>query len=175
MVKKNSLKGQMKIQQMMFLILAITLFFVLVGLFLLTTNLSSMKQKATSLQEENARLLVSRIADSPEFSCGNSFGTSMSSCIDLDKVMGLKSSLESYGNGNFWGISGLEIVKTYPENPGIECTSENFPNCGKITLINSTNGTGVSNFVSLCEFDSINGSPYPRCFIGEAIVTYQTA
>lgn len=165
----------MKIQQMVFLILAITLFLALVGMFLLTTSLSNLKQKATALQEENAKLLVSRIADSPEFSCGSSFGTSMSSCIDLDKVMNLKNSLSDYGNGAFWGITGLEIVKIYPKNSGVECTSENFPNCDKITLINSSVGTGVSNFVSLCEFDSVNGNTAPRCYMGEAIVTYQSS
>lgn len=164
----------MKIQQMVFMILGITLFLVLVGMIVLSTSLSGLKQQSTVLQQQNAQLLVSRIADSPEFSCGSSFGTSMSSCIDLDKVMALKDHINDYG-GDFWGVSGIEILETYPKNPGIECTAKNFPNCGKITLINSTQGTGVSNFVSLCEFESVGGSPYPKCSMGEVIVTYKSS
>ena len=154
------------------MILAITLFFVLVGMLILATNLSNLKQKATALQQDNARLLASKIANSPEFSCGNSFGTGMSSCVDIDKVMALKSKIGDYKNGNFWGITGLEIRKIYPKNQGRECTKDNFPNCGKITLIQSNKGTGISNFVSWCEFDSNGGNPYPRCYLGKIIITY---
>lgn len=165
-------RGQMKIQQMMFMILAITLFFVLVGLFIISISLSGLKQKATAIQEDNAKLLVSKIANSPEFSCGNSFGTGMTSCIDMDKAINLRRYVQNYMNGGFWGIKGLEIVKIYPENGGVECTGSNFPNCDKITVIPSTNGTGVSNFVSLCSFDSLGNNPYPKCSLGEVIITY---
>ena len=161
---------------MVMMILAVTLFFALVGMFILVLSLSNLKQKAAILQQDNAKLLVSKIADSPEFSCGNSFGTGMSSCIDLDKVMKLRDVIKNYGNGAFWGIQGLEIRQVYPSN-GVECTSSNFPDCGKITLIPfpNTGGTSTSNFVSLCKFYSIGGQPSVKCSLGEVIATYQEA
>jgi len=159
---------------MIMMILAVTLFFALIGMFILVISLSNIKQKAAILQQDNAKLLVSKIADSPEFSCGNSFGTGMGSCIDLDKVIEFRNFIRNYGNGAFWGIQGLEIRQIYPKND-VECTDSTFPNCGKITLIPfpSTGGTGVSNFVSLCHFYSSDGQPRTRCSLGEIIITYQ--
>ena len=66
-------KSQMKIQQMAFMLIAIMIFFALVGLIILTVGFSGLKEKATALQEENANLLVSKLANSPEFSCGQAF------------------------------------------------------------------------------------------------------
>src|SRR4030042_5145835 len=91
-VVKNK-KGQMKIQQMAFMLMAITLFFVLVGIFVLVIRFSGLKDTAKQLEEENAMLLVSKLANSPEFSCENAFGA-LSNCIDADKIMALGSREE---------------------------------------------------------------------------------
>lgn len=168
-------KGQLKIQQMMVMIIMVTLFFVLVGMFILVVKVSDLKQKATILQENNAKLLVSKIANSPEFSCGESFGTGMSSCIDADKVMSLKKNIGDYNNGAFWGINGLEIREIYPKPKGVECTSSTFPDCDKIILISNTNGTWVSNFVSLCKKESINSQVYNKCNLAKILVSYPGA
>lgn len=166
-------KGQLKIQQMTFMLLAVTLFFVLAGMFVLITQVNGLKQKASTLQQENAQLLVSKISDSPEFSCGDSFGTGMSSCIDADKVISLKNNLNLYGNGSFWGIQGLQIRTIYPQGDNLECTTSNFPNCDIITLIPNNNGTGVSDIVSLCGYSSNNGQSLIKCNLAKIIVTYQ--
>lgn len=160
---------------MIIMLLAVTLFFVLAGMLVLVTQVSGLKAKATIIQSDNAKLLVSKIADSPEFSCGASFGTETGSCIDADKIINLKSSISKYGNGNFWGVQGLQIRKIYPENNGTECTSSTFPNCDTITLIPSSNGTGVSNFVSLCGQYNVNGQIDSRCDLAKIIVVYQGA
>jgi len=157
---------------MAFMIVAVTIFFALVGMIILVTQVSGLNQKAAALRGENAKLLVSKIADSPEFSCGNSFGTSMGSCIDEDKVMNLKSMINKYGKGSFWGVNGIEIRTIYPLNRGIECTKENYPDCSVISLIKSVNGTGVSNFVSLCRRDYSSGISSANCTLAEIIVTY---
>jgi len=161
-------KGQLKIQQMAVMLLAVTLFFALAGMLILSTQFSDLKQRATAIQADNAKLLVAKIANSPEFSCGNSFGTAMSSCIDADN---LQEKINEYGNGNFWGVDGIEIRKIYPPSEDIECTMVNYPNCDTITLINST-GIGVSNFVSLCGKQNVNGSVYDKCEMAKIIVTY---
>ena len=158
---------------MMIMLLAVTLFFVLAGMLVLVTQVSNLKASSTIIQSDNAKLLASKIADSAEFSCGASFGTvEMSSCIDADKVINLKNFIKEYGGGNFWGVQGLQIRKIYPDNSGIECTSSNFPNCDVITLI-PINGTGVSNFVSLCGQYNVNGQIYSRCDLAKIIISYQ--
>lgn len=164
--------GQMKIQQMAFMLIAIMVFFALVGLIIASVGFSGLKEKATALQEKNAMLLVSRLANSPEFSCSET-----ENCIDFDKIIALKNNINKYktGNKNFWGVSGIEIIKIYPKNSGfVECTSKNYPDCNKITLI-SGQGIGTENFVSLCrkEFDSENYINYNKCELGKLIVKYE--
>src|SRR5271157_1373724 len=125
---KMGTRGQLKIQQMAVMLLAVTLFFVLVGMFVLVFKVSSLKQEATLIQEDNAKLLVTDIANSPEFSCGESYG-SLSACVDADKVLNLENVIKNYGYGSFWGIQGLQIRVIYPtNNSNVECSLENFPN-----------------------------------------------
>jgi len=166
-MKKNK-KAQMKIQQTAFMLIAVTLFFVLVGLFLITILFSSTKESAELLKEEGALLLVSKLANSPEFSCEEAFGTIKTNCVDSDKAMALKGNMETYLN--FWGINGIKIKKIYPENPEI-CTFENYPNCGEITIL-SSGGTGVSNFVALCKKENIEGQINDKCELAKIIVYY---
>lgn len=168
MMKKNK-KAQMKLQQMIFMLIAVTMFFVLVGLFFILIIFSGVKESAALIEEENALLLVSKLANSPEFSCGEAFGTIKTNCIDSDKVMALKDNINKYSN--FWGVDGIEIKKIYPK--GREpCTSENYPNCGEITLIPGK-GTGVSNFVALCRKENIEGQIYDKCELARIVVYYE--
>jgi len=168
MMEKNR-KGQMKIQQMVFMLIAVTLFLVLAGLFFLLIVFSGTKESAALLEEENALLLVSKLANSPEFSCGDVFfGTTKTNCIDSDKVMALKDNINLYPG--FWGVDGIKIKKIYPENVEV-CDFENYPSCGEINLF-SNQGTGVSNFVALCRKENIEGQIYDKCDMAEIIVYY---
>ena len=90
---KMSNKGQLKIQQMAFMLLAVTLFFVLVGLFVLVFILGGISESAESDCERNALMLVTKLANSPEFFCGDAFGNRMATCVDMDKVMILKENI----------------------------------------------------------------------------------
>lgn len=166
-------KAQMKIQQMAFMLVAITLFFILAGLFIITIRFSGLKENAELLEEKNALLLASKIADSPEFSCEGAFGKSMANCIDTDKIMALKSRISTGAYRDFWSVDGIEIRWVFPSEI-TECTLENYPSCGKITLVNAESGTGIANFVSLCRKESINnkGVIYNKCEVGKIIVTY---
>ena len=169
----KSYKGQMKIQQTAFMLLAITIFFVLVGLFVLMFRMGSMKDTAKSLEENNAVLLVSRLANSPEFSCGRAFGTEKTDCIDADKVMALKENINAYEG--FWGVSNIEIQKIYPiSEEDIECNSLTYPNCNIIQIKEGVlTGYGVSNFVSLCRKELIGDSVYNKCELAELLVSYE--
>ena len=167
---RNKKRGQMKIQQMAFMLIAVTLFLVMAVMFILVIRFSSLKDTVDLLGERDALLLVSKIADSPEFSCGNAFSEPRSNCIDTDKVMALTGRLQDYSG--FWGVDGIEIRKVYPSGTGEGCTLENYPDCGKITILNAESGTGVSNFVSLCRKEGGDDGIYDKCEIGKIIVTY---
>ena len=164
-------QGQLKIQQMVFMLLAATLFFALVGMLVLALKFSGLKESATALEEKNSLLLVTRIANSPEFSCGKAFGNLKTNCVDADKVMMLKKNIDRYDN--FWGReTNIEIIKIYPEG-NVVCTLNNYPNCNLINLQSEEIHVEHSNFISLCRKDLINGEVYDKCELAKIMVSYK--
>ncbi len=165
-------KAQMKIQQMAFMLMAVTLFFILVGMFVLVFSLSGLKESAIKLEEENAMLLVSKLANSPEFSCGEVYGTGKTNCIDLDKVMAIKSISGTYGS--FWkDISNIEIRTIYPTKKEEVCTQGNYPNCNLIKIHDKElQGNYKWTFVSLCRKEKTKRGYRDKCEIGKLLVSY---
>ena len=164
-------QGQLKIQQMVFMLLAATLFFALVGMLVLALKFSGLKESATALEEKNSLLLVTRIANSPEFSCGKAFGNLKTNCVDADKVMMLKRNINKYNN--FWGReTNIEIIKIYPEG-NMVCTRTNYPDCNLINLQSEEIHVEHSNFISLCRKDLINGEVYDKCELAKIMVSYK--
>lgn len=164
-------KAQIKIQQMAFMLVALTLFFALIGLFFLSIFSSGLGRMAESLQQEKALMLVSRLANSPEFACGEAFGGARTNCIDFDKVIHLKD-INFYEKNNFWGVDRIEIRKIYPESPEI-CNIDNYDDCGRIEVLKlKDGGVGFSNFVSLCRKEIISNSVHDRCELAKLIVYY---
>lgn len=166
---KMNQKGQIKIQQMAFMLMAITLFFVLVGIAVLVIRFSGLKQSSQILEQENAMLLVSKLANSPEFSCGEAF-VSQINCIDFDKVI-LLSNNKDYEN--FWGVASIEIRKIYPNNGEKKCTSDNYETCGIIEILSRQVPSlpAASNFVTLCTKLPSEGGTYDKCEIAKLIVS----
>ncbi len=150
-------RGQLKIQQMAFMLVAIMIFFVLIGMFFVVYSLSNLKDKATKLEEDNARLLIMKIANSPEFYCGNVFRNGEIDCVDFDKLMVLKEKAKEYND--FWGVAEIQIERIYPKPLNNEsCNFANYPNCRFLTLYNENvkKKSYVTNFVSLCRKELIN-------------------
>lgn len=168
----GKIRAQMKIQQMAFMIIAVVLFLALAGMFILVIKVSDIKESANLLEGENAMLLATKIANSPEFSCGNSFGRNQIKCIDADKVMMLKQNIEKYED--FWGRrTNIEIRIIYPEpEEEIFCELETYPNCNVINLKNERLESEYSNFVALCrkEYDGIE--KYDQCDLAKIMVSY---
>lgn len=167
--------SQMKIQQTAFLLLAVTLFFVLAGIFALGFWVSNLKSSATALEEKNAMLLVSKLANSPEFSCGNAYGINRINCVDADKFMVLKD--ESVKYRGFWGVENIEVRKLYPViNGNIECSISNYPECNIISLKSSAeraNFISVENFVALCRKEFKDNKIYDKCEMAVLMVSYE--
>lgn len=164
-------RSQLKIQQMAFMLIAVTLFFMLVGIFVLVIRFSNLKQSANILEEENSMLLVAKLANSPEFTCGNSFGSSKLSCIDADKIMVLKGYITKYAD--FWGVAEIEIRTIYPDLGSVVCDLENFPNCGVIEVYskNVNKLPASSNFVALCWKESSDIGIYDKCEVARLMVS----
>jgi hypothetical protein len=167
----RSRSGQMKIQQTIFMLVAITLLFILVGVFFLAISLNNLKQTANNLGQQNAMLLVSKLANSPEFSCGNAFGTSRTSCIDFDKLMALKDISGDYSD--FWGIAKIEVRKLYPDEGGVVCDDSTYPNCDTIDILdkNVNSQPFVSTYVSLCRKEATDTIIYDKCELALLMVS----
>jgi len=161
--------GQMKIQQMIFMVLAVGLLFLLVGLIFLSVAFRNLKESATNLAEKDSMLLVSKLANSPEFSCGNAFGTSRINCVDFDKLMALKENIEKYSS--FWRVAKIEIRKIVPSSE-VECKKENYPNCGVIKVLDLQvdSLTSSSVFISLCRKEVNEFGFYDKCELARLVV-----
>lgn len=166
-------KAQLKIQQMAFMLIAVTLFFVLVAMLVIVVGFSGLKQSATELEKENAMLLVTKLANSPEFSCQNAFEFGDVACVDADKIMMLKSNIAKYEN--FWDVAEIKIRKLYPVTSLNDCDLNNYLNCGLIKVYsrNVNAGPAQSNFVALCRQDLYAGENENKCELAELLVSYE--
>ncbi|VVB83673.1 Uncharacterised protein [uncultured archaeon] len=163
--------AQMKIQQMVFMIIAVTFLFVLVGLFFLSIIMQNLQKTATNLAEKEATLLVSKLANSPELSCENAFGSSRTDCVDFDKVIILSENKDKFSG--FWGVAKIEIRKVYPDSGNIECNMENYPNCGVLKILDKNVKTlpSSSSFISLCRKKSGGTGAYDKCELARLMVS----
>lgn len=159
----RDIRGQLKIQEMAFVLVAICVFFGIAALFFVTVNLGSVKQDVQDLNRENARQIVYQIASTPEFRWRDE---GCSGCIDELKILLVKEERGIYLP--FWNIDYLAIESVYPKN-NEECTLSNYPNCGRITLANNSKyfGTPSTAFVSICRDEKIeSGGSYEKCELG---------
>ena len=167
-------KGQVKIQQTAFMIIAITIFLILVGLFALSFSLSGVKNKATELEEQRATSLILNLANSPEFSCEEAFGGTKTYCIDFDKAMTLKKNIEIYKD--IWDVENIEIRKIFPvlETERL-CTQNNYPDCNLLRIISDepTGFPSLPSFVSICRKESKEGNIYNKCELAQINIFYK--
>ena len=141
-------KGQMKMQQMAFMLVGLVLFFTMVGIIYFTLSVGSLRKEAQRLQEEEAREIVKKLASSPEL--GFTSESDCSDCIDSEKALMLKN-LTDYKK--FWNLNYLVIEKVHPAGEG-ECTRFNFPDCKYITIIgNESYASENPLFVAMARWD----------------------
>jgi hypothetical protein len=166
MVKIKNKKAQLKIQEMAFFIVAIVLFFVLVGIFILSIIFANLSQSATDAAEKRTLSSVTNLADSPEFSCGKP------NCVDADKLISL---MQNKKYENFWPFSSLRVLRGQGFNKTkdemIECSMGNYPNCDMFVVYNKNvnNERTISSYVALCRKEVENGFVYNKCEIAEFI------
>ncbi|MEI6731558.1 MAG: hypothetical protein WCK90_02655 [archaeon] len=153
----NSSRGQMKIQEMAFVLVALMIFFAIVAVAYSSIRLTSLKESAADLRAQDANELARRLPAVAEFSyanCGN--------CIDFDKVLVLKDRKQYEG---FWNLDYLRVEIISPVRSKRECTKANYPDCTDITLVNNSIGTPAIAYVAVCRQDFVKGL-HERCELG---------
>jgi hypothetical protein len=157
----NYTKGQLKIQEMAFVLVAIVIFFALVAMLIVGYAFSGLKESAQDVKEEQARQLVTTLSGSAEFK----FPGSCTNCVDKDKMFLIKNDSRY---ANFWKLDYLIIETIYPMRKG-ECISSNYPDCNTITLIKKAEnyGTPSEAYVALCNY--VNGEK--RCDLARVLAS----
>ena len=161
-------KGQFKIQQMVFIIVAIIILFGIVSVFFVSIKFGSLKSDIEDLKKEAVLTQVRKMAGTPEFIWLAS--DDCSSCVDMDKIFLLKERNSYKG---FWvDVSLLKVSRVYPTYDSQECTPQNYPKCNGVTLIDKGNFEGYESFVSLCRFD--DSIKQTKCELGKIIMGFDT-
>jgi uncharacterized protein (UPF0333 family) len=156
-------KSQLKIQEMSFMLLALVLLFIIVGLFFVMVMYSNLYKSANLASENKVISGISNLAQSPEFTCGDELN-----CIDEDKLMAIVSSNKT-NYKDFWPFDSLRIVKSSGFNKTnqdlIKCTINNYPNCDVFELYDKKSGNSIEKytFVALCGIASENTYLYEKC------------
>lgn len=155
-------KAQFKIQQMAFMIVAVTIFFILAGMFYIAIYIQGAAREANEQRERRAFINAEIFAETPELTCG-------SYCIDTDRLLVLKNRT-SYND--FWPYSSIEVIRIYPKNTRKECTFSNYPFCDTYTILDKKieNTRKVANFVALCRKESLGGYIYRKCELGKIML-----
>jgi len=161
-------RGQYKIQQMAFMILAIFFFFVLVGIFFIGWQITGIKSDFSKLQEEKALSSLKVIADSTELNCEQSEDW----CIDKDKLVAYAENSHLYED--FWSAASIEVLMVYPRGnirervpvssgSGSNSSGSSSPNVqfssGRSAGGESTGGSGVSDDEGFEDVVTYGGDP----------------
>jgi len=166
-------KGQFKIQQMAFMLLAVFLFFILVSLFWMAIQSRNLHKRAVELEQSKVLLMVQFLSSTSEFSCSREMGPY---CIDSDKLIVLKNK-SVYKN--FWPVSFIRIRKVYPRmEKDVVCNEANYPNCNIFDIYSGGGeggggGSGEGSFVALCRYEKVEGYSTRICDLGKMIIGYK--
>ncbi|MFA6023271.1 MAG: hypothetical protein WC781_04240 [Candidatus Pacearchaeota archaeon] len=155
-------KGQLKIQQMSFMLLAVFLFFMMVLLFYVAVSTTNLKKEQVSLERDKGIGLAAKIASTAEFGFEG-----IPNSIDADKAMIIKNEVKYR---DYWGINGIIIKKVYPASSNIECKASNYPDCDTIKIFTANESSSISSFVSLCRKQTSGGHSYNHCELAKIMI-----
>ena len=141
----NYSKGQFKIQQMAFMLIALIVFFVLIALLYFTVQLRSVKNNANDVFYSQAVEITNSLKSTPEFAWT---ADSCHSCVDFDKALALKEQRVYSG---FWSTPFLKLRILDGNIKDVECTRQNYPECNTILIVNQSESYRAERaYVSLC-------------------------
>lgn len=164
-------KGQIKIQEMAFMLVAIILFFILVGLFAASIVFKNISRGAEDIKEDQTLAAVTNLAESGELVCTKA----RANCVDGDKLIALIGQ-KKYEE--FWPFVSLSVLKSTGfaknESNWVECSKKNYPDCDVFNiydrnrLLEKDDGKRIdenvlSSFVALCRIEMEANTPYESC------------
>ncbi len=149
---------------MSFFIIAVFIFFTLVGMFFIGFYFNSLKGSVSTLEKNQAIASLQTIANMPEFNCNSR----EEFCLDENKLRIMTTYAPLYRD--FLPVESIKVYKLYPRQeeqrqcPGV--------NCSYYVILESTqkNVKEVSTFVSICKKDPRFGYVFDDCEIGKLVV-----
>lgn len=154
-IRKNSRKGQLKIQETAFMLLALAFLFALLFIFYSNYQVKEIYSEKNKLLEEQAISLLEKFMAMPEFSC------LQGECIDEDKLFVLRN-MTSY-NDLWRGISKIQVVKIYPQKESIIIYQK-----GKAEIT-------YSSFIPLCKTKQSEGYVWQECSLAKLLISIEEA
>jgi len=165
-------RAQLKIKQMAFMLIAVAILFVLVGLFFISFGLTKLKEEKGLENQLESQQYIKQIANTPEFSCGSSYGSQKINCIDFEKLIIIKENPEIYKD--FLGLNNIEIIQIFPLSNNLECTPQNIPDCTIFTLFNSNEqGFDSFGFITLCYKVNATSQPENKCALAKIAIDFK--
>ena len=164
MINLKNKKSQMKINEMLIMILALVIFFAIILMFFLSISLSGLNKSVKESTREGNILLVAKLADSPEFTCGEI------NCVDTDKLIALMNHINYR---NYWYVDGLVVEKIEQNKTAkiVKCNFANYPNCNYFVIKEPANNTIQDySIVSLCRKEKLSDYSYDKCELGKIVV-----
>ena len=159
-------RGQMKIMQMAFMIVAVFIFFIMVGLFLFMTFLSGMHSDAENMERQDVISSMAVLSGMNEFAYSSGGGI----LLDEDKLRILSGNSSDYDYSEFWTVASIEVYKIYPANdklvecPNIGCNYYNIYDAGQ------AESEKHSSYISICKRMRVYGITYDDCELGKLVV-----
>jgi hypothetical protein len=161
----HSCHGQMKIQQMAFMIMAVFFFFILVGLFFLGIQFRGVEEGAQESQMKQTLSSLEVIADMPELN----YNSDRAMSLDEDKLR-IMSGNFSDNYEDFWPVASIEVYKIFPRPaefvkcPALDCNYYDIYDSGQDNI------QKYSTYVSVCKRVRESGQTYERCEVGKLYV-----
>ena len=119
-LKLKQKRGQLKIQEIAFVLLGVVFLFALVLLFFVSFQYRSWQKVSVQVGEARAITLLEVVASMPELRCSSSFSSASEAvCIDVDKIdyfNRTRSIRDKYAI--LWEsaqAAGIEVQEIYPE------------------------------------------------------------
>jgi len=159
-------KAQYRIQQMVFMIVAVSFFFILVGVFFLGYQYRTTKSSFEDLQKEQAISFLNVIRNMPEFGYSSKDSYAKGICLDLDKIAIVSSEVNKFSE--LFPVASIELAIGFKPKrvpcPGNECNYYDVYSSGQEGLIK------YDSFVCICKKVSENSYSYDKCELGKLII-----
>jgi hypothetical protein len=151
-------KGQLKIQEMAFVLLALVLLSMIGLVFVLRISSQKLTESAQDIKTAQTMSMVEKVANTPEFECFCK-PSCRSNCMDEDRVNSFKSIQGNQKEIIFHEISNIKIIRVYPEGADLMVYDS-----GK-----QSNASSYSTFINLCKYETIGEYQY-NCDVAMIVV-----